>query len=426
MQGGTKKTTVSIPYGNDFLETEVPNLITTLTPPYVEELADPAKLLREKLEDPIGTPSLKVLAEGKEDAVIVINDITRPCHSEILVPGIVKVLNEAGIEDENIKLLVATGNHRGNTKEELEGMVGKDIVSRLRIYNHDDMDKDSLEYLGTTERGIPVYVNRIFVEASLKILTGIVSPHHSAGFGGGRKSVLPGIAGIDSISPHHSFPIRPFEPSMGWIDGNPMHEESLAAARMAKVDFIVNVVNNIDEKVAGIFAGELDMAHRAGVDLCNRVHRARTPRMADVVITSPGGFPRDFDLHQSQKAVVPAEMCCKKGGVIILVTQAPDGIGKFGGWLKNADKPGDVIERFKKEGFTPESSSKALYYARALDNFQLMIVTDGISADELREMFFIPIPSVEVAIDESMKIMGSDAEFLFIPHGSEIIPEVGF
>ena len=415
---------ISIPYGRSYIEADVPNLVTSLEPPYVEELDNPEEVLREKLEDPIGTPPLRYLAKNKEDAVIVINDITRPCHSEILVPGIVKVLNESGISDENIKLLVATGNHRGNTKEELEGMVGEDIVRRIKIYNHDDMDRESLEYLGTTGRGIPVYINRIFVNASLKILTGIVSPHHSAGFGGGRKSVLPGIAGIDTIRPHHSFPIRPFEPSMGWIDGNPMHEESLAAAKMAKVDFIVNVVNNIQEKVAGIFAGELDQTHRAGVDLCNKVHRAKTPRKADVVITSPGGFPRDFDLHQSQKAVVPAEMCCKKSGVIILVTQAPDGIGKFGGWLKNAREPSDVIERFKKEGFTPESSSKALYYARALDNFKVMVVTEGIPAEELKEMFFMPMKDVDQAIEESLKLMGPDAEFIFIPHGSDIIPEV--
>jgi len=211
---------------------------------------------------------------------------------------------------------------------------------------------------------------------------------------------------------------------MGWIDGNPMHEESLSAAKMAKVDFIVNVVNNIEEKIAGIFAGDLDQAHRAGVDMCNKVHRVKVPRKADVVITSPGGFPRDFDLHQSQKAVVPAEMCCKKGGVIILVAEASDGIGKFGNWLKSAKEPKDVIDRFKKEGFTPESSSKALYYARALSNFKVIVATRGVSDKDLKEMFFIPISDIQQAIEESIKIMGQDAEFIFIPHGSDIIPEL--
>lgn len=415
---------ITIPFGKGRLKANVPNLITTLEPTYVKPLDNPNKILMEILENPIGTPSLRSLAQNKRDAVIVINDITRPCHSDILVPGIVKVLNEAGIKDDKIKLLVATGNHRGNTNEELEGMLGKEIVKRIKIYNHSDLDKETLEYIGTTKRKIPVYINKIFVNSSLKILTGIVSPHHSAGFGGGRKSVLPGISGIDTIRPHHSFPIRPFEPSMGWIDGNPMHEESLEAARMAGVDFIVNVVNNIDEKIAGIFVGELDQAHREGVKLCNQIHRAKVPEKADIVITSPGGFPRDFDLHQSQKAVVPAEMCCKVGGIIILVTEARDGIGKFGNWLKNAKEPKEVVERFKREGYTPEASSKALYYARALMNFKLMIVTKGIPEEELKEMFFIPVQNIQKAIDDSIKLLGGQAKFIFIPHGSDIIPEI--
>lgn len=415
---------ITMPFGKDQLDAEVPNLITTLKPTYVKPLDKPNDVLMKKLENPTGTPSLRYLTDHKRDAVIVINDITRPCHSDILVPGIVKVLNEAGIKDDKIKLLVATGNHRGNTKKELEGMLGKEIVKRIKIYNHNDLDKENLEYIGITKRKIPVYINKLFVNSSLKILTGIVSPHHSAGFGGGRKSVLPGISGIETIRPHHSFPIRPFKPSMGWIDGNPMHEESLEAARMAGVDFIVNVVNNIDEQIAGIFTGEVDQAHREGVKLCNRIHRAKVPEKADVVITSPGGFPRDFDLHQSQKAVVPAEMCCKMGGTIILVTEARDGIGKFGNWLKNAKKPEEVIERFKKEGFTLESSSKALYYARALMNFKLMVVTKGIQEEELKEMFFIPVQNIQKAIDDSIKLIGGQAKFIFIPHGSDIIPEI--
>ncbi len=415
---------ISVPYGKGKLSAEVPNLIATMEPTYVKPLDNPREILVEKLEKPIGTSPLRSLANSKKDAVIVINDITRPCHSEILIPGIVKVLNEAGIKDDKIKLLVATGNHRGNTKEELEGMLGSEIVRRIKIYNHSDLDEENLEYIGTTRQKIPVYINKLFINASLKILTGIVSPHHSAGFGGGRKSVLPGISGIDTIRPHHSFPIRPFEPSMGWIDGNPMHEASLEAARMAGVDFIVNVVNNINEEIADIFAGELDKAHRKGVDLCNKIHRAKVPEKADVVITSPGGFPRDFDLHQSQKAVVPAEMCCKKGGIIILASESRDGIGKFGGWLKDAKNPKEVIERFKKEGFTPESSSKALYYARALNDFKLMIITDGIPEEELKEMFFVPVKNLQQAIDDSVKLVGEQAKFIFIPHGSDIIPEI--
>ena len=415
---------ISIPFGKSYLQADVPNLLTILRPKHVVPLENPVKTLREKLKNPIGSPPLKDLAKAKKDAVIVINDITRPCHSDILIPGIVKVLNEAGIKDDKIKLLVATGNHRGNTKIELESMLGTGIVNRIKIYNHNDLDKKSLTYIGTTKRKIPVYINKIFVQSSLKILTGIVSPHHSEGFGGGRKSILPGISGIETIHPHHSFPIRPSEPSMGWIDGNPMHEESLEAARMAKVDFIVNVVNNEDNKIAGIYAGDLDKAHKEGVKLCNKIRRAKVTEKADIVITSPGGYPRDFDLHQSQKAISPAEMCCKPGGVIILVAEAIDGIGKFGNWLKNAKTPGEVIERFKKEGFTPEASIKAFFYARALVKYKVIVVTKGVLPEELRNMFLMPALNIQEAIKGAINIMGKNSKFIFIPHGDDIIPEI--
>lgn len=415
---------IDIPYGNGELSAEIPNPVIVLKPTKVKPLENPYQTLLEKLENPIGKSPLRVIAKNKKNAVIVINDITRPCHSEILVPGIVKVLNECGIEDKQISLLVANGNHRENTTEELVKMLGREIVERIKIDNHNALDKENLEYIGSTKRKIPVYINKIFTKASLKILTGIISPHRSAGFGGGRKSILPGISGIDTIRPHHSFPIIPINPSLGWINGNMMHEESSEAARMAGVDFIVNVVNNTDGEIADIFVGELDKAFIEGVKLCNSIHQITVSEKADIVVTSPGGFPRDFDLHQSQKAVVPAEMCCKKGGVIVLVTEARDGIGKFGSWLKNAKNPEEVVSRFKKEGFTLESSSKAFRYAKALMNFKLIVVTKGISPEELRKMFFLPFGDIQNAINESIKIIGTNSKFIVIPYGSDIIPIV--
>ncbi|MDD4897084.1 MAG: nickel-dependent lactate racemase [Atribacterota bacterium] len=415
---------ITIPYGEGQLSAKVPDITTILKPIQVKPLDNPNKVLLEKLENPIGISPLSTITENKKDAVIVINDITRPCHSEVLIPNILKVLNKSGIEDQKISLLVATGNHRENTMEELEGMLGNEVVNRIKIYNHNTLDKENLVYIGETKRKIPIYINKLFVNSSLKILTGIISPHRSMGFGGGRKSVLPGISGFDTIRPHHSFPIIPLGPSLGWVNGNPMHEEALEAARMANVDFIVNVVNNIDGEIADIFVGDLEKAFNKGVKLCNKVHQVIVSEKADIVITSPGGFPRDFDLHQSQKALVPAEMCCKEGGIIILVTESRDGVGKFGSWLRNAKNPEEVVSRFKKEGFTIESSSKAFRYARALMNFKLMVVTKGISSEELKKMFFLPAEDVQCAVDESIKIIGPHAKFIFIPYSSDIIPTV--
>jgi len=415
---------ISVPFGHSCLDADIPNLLLKLVPNYIPILEDPVETIRKTLRNPIGTPPLKDLAKTKKDAVIVINDITRPYPSKILVREIIRELNEAGIKDREIKLLVATGNHRANTKVELENILGTDIVSRIKIYNHDALNDKNLTYIGTTKRKIPIYINTLFVQSSLKILTGLIAPHHSAGFSGGRKSILPGISGIKTLHIHHSLPIRPYEPSMGWIDGNPFHEESLDAARLAKVDFIVNTVDNENKEVVGVFAGDVDKAHKAGTRLSDNIWRVRVPEKADVVITSPGGYPRDFDLHQSQKAISTAEMCCKPGGVIILVSEAADGIGKFGNWLKDAKTPREVIERFKKEGFTREASVKAFMYARALIKHKVIIVTKGVTQEELRNMFLIPAESIQEAINKAIDNMGKNAKFIFIPYASDIIPDL--
>jgi len=414
---------ISVPFGKHQLNANIPNLILTLRPKDVPPLKNPVEATRKALKNPIGTPPLKDLAKGRKDAVIVINDITRPYPSKMLVTEIIRELNEVGIDDKKIILLVATGNHRANTKVELENMLGTDIVSRIKVYNHDALNDKNLTYIGTTKRKIPIYINTLFVQSSLKILTGLIASHHSAGFGGGRKSILPGISGIKTLHIHHSLPIRPYHPSMGWIDGNPFHEESLEAARLANVDFIVNTVDNENKEMVGVFAGDVDKAHKAGTKLSDYIWRVKIPEKADVVITSPGGYPRDFDLHQTQKALSAAEMCCKPGGVIILVAEASDGIGKFGNWLKNAKTPGEVIERFKKKGFTREASVKAFMYARALIKHKVIIVTKGVTQEELRNMFFIPSLDIQEAIKKAIDNMGKNAKFIFIPYASDIIPD---
>jgi len=414
---------VTIPFGKSCLQADIPNLLLTLRPKYILSLKDPIEATRKALKNPIGTPPLKDLAKEKKDAVIVINDITRPTPSKMLVTEIIRELNEAGIDDKKIKLLVATGNHRANTKIELESMLGTDIVNRIKIYNHDALNDKTLVFIGTTKYGIPIYINKIFVQSSLKILTGLIAPHHAAGFSGGRKSILLGISGIETLKIHHSLPIRPYEPSMGLIDGNPFHEESLEAARLTNVDFIVNSVDNENKEVVDVFAGDVDKAHREGTKLSDSIWRVKVPEKADVVITSPGGYPRDFDLHQSQKALSTAEMCCKAGGVIILVAEAADGIGKFGNWLMSAKTPTEVIGRYKKEGYTHEASAKAFMYARALVKNKIIVVTKGASHYELKNMFLIPAENIQEAINKAIDIMGKNARFIFIPYASDIIPD---
>jgi len=415
---------VEIPIGTSRIRAEVPNLLTVMAPKEVPGHPDPVEAVRYALKHPIGTMPLTELARGKKTVAIVVNDITRPYPGGLLVREIARELALSGIRDSDITLVVACGNHRPNTETELRGMFGDEVVNRFRIVNHDASDESSLDYLGTTDGGVPVYVNRIVARADLKITTGLITPHHAAGFSGGRKSILPGVSGLKTLNIHHSLPIRPYDPAMGWYHGNPFHEEALKAARMVGVDFIVNTIDNARRELVAVVAGDVDRAHQEGVKICEQIWRVEIPKRADVVITSPGGYPRDFDLHQSQKALSCAEMACREGGIIILCAEARDGIGKFGSWLKEAKDPQEVIDRYKREGYTAEASAKAFMYARAFKKHKVMVSGCKVPSEELRRMFMYPQPDLRTAIEEALSELGPDASFIVIPYASDMIPVV--
>jgi len=423
--GGTPQAGVRIPLGRGSIEASVPNLLAVMRPESIPGVSDPASCVGAALTDPIGCKPLAEMSRGHKDAVIVVNDITRPYPGQLLVLSIAKELARAGITDDRIPLVVAYGNHRRNTPSEIHGMFGDEVVSRFRIVHHDGGDEASLKYIRTTPGGVPLYINRVVAEASLKIVTGLITPHHSAGFSGGRKSIVPGVAGLKTLNVHHSLPIRPYEPAMGWYEGNAFHEEALFAARAIGVDFMVNTVDNADRELVAVVAGDVDLAHREGVKICERIWKVRIPEKADVVIASPGGYPRDFDLHQSQKALSCAEMAVKPGGILILCAEARDGIGKFGRWLKDAATPEDVIERYKREGYTAEASSKAFMYARAFSKHKVMIVGCRVAEQELREMFFDPKPSLDAAISAAIAEKSAGATFIVIPYASDMYPVAG-
>lgn len=415
---------VSIPYGNQTMEAELPNEAILIEPPDVPKLLDEAEAIKFALLNPIGASRLREIAKGRKSVAIVVNDITRPCPTELMLDGIMEELEEAEIDYSNIKLIIATGNHRSNTPEEIEKMIGKKWYSKLISLNHSAYNEKELVYLGVTKMGVPIEVNRYFAEADLKIITGLISPHQGAGFSGGRKSVIPGISSFKTIRVHHSFPIRPRKPSMGWLEGNPFHEEALEGAKLVGVDFIVNVVQNHKKEIVAVVAGDLEKAHLAGVEIAKRANTVKIPALADITIVSPGGYPRDIDLHQSQKAIACAEMATKPGGTIILVAECRDGIGKFGRWLKEADSPEDVIRRFEEEGYTRDASSKEFMLARALCSHKIIVVGANIDPIDLKSMFFEVEKDLQKAVAKAIREKGKDALILVLPYASELIPLV--
>lgn len=414
-------TDVAFQIGKETVAASIPNVMAVVAPNHVEGVADERAEIRRAIENPIGSPRLSVIVKGKKSAAIVVNDVTRPSPGGLMVEELARELALAGFRDENIALIMAYGTHRINTREELISMFGEEVVRRFRFVHHRCQDESTLVSLGFTKGGVEVTLNREFVEAEVKIVTGLIAPHQSAGFSGGRKSILPGIAGLASLRRHHSFPIRPNRPAMGWLDGNPFHEESLEAAQMAKVDFMINSVDNVDRQLVAAVAGDLEAAHRKGVELCRRIWTVELPQKADVVIVCPGGYPRDIDLYQSQKAVSCAELACRPGGRIVLCAAAPDGVGKFTKLLQDASDPQEVIDKYTREGYTAESTAKAYMYARALKNYKLGIACSTLDKEMASQIFMDAYDTIDEAVAAALAEYGPDAKFLAIPNASEMI-----
>lgn len=294
----------------------------------VPGLADFGEAVRQALSDPIASPPLKELILPGQKVVIIVNDITRRVKSEEYMPVLVEYLNDAGIPDRDITVLIATGTHRPVTEEELRRLLGSDLVSRLTIRNNIAGEPAEHIYLGTTSRGTPVKLNRLAVNSDHVILTGGINFHFLAGFSGGRKSILPGIASSESIQANHSLVLEAgSNVAQGLLQGNPIAEDMLEAAALIKPTFLLNVVLNEKGLPAGVFAGHWDKAHRAGCDFAARCFGIKNPERRPLVIASAGGFPKDINLYQAAKGLLNAMLAVEEGGTVIFLAECREGIG---------------------------------------------------------------------------------------------------
>jgi len=413
-----------IPYGDNEVKFQISKAfnIEILDGRFVPEIPD--EEIKKALKCPIGSPPLSEIARKKGgNATIVVSDITRPIPYKKFLPHIIKELQNAGISNNRVTILIATGIHRENSKEERIKMFGYEIVNNIRIVNHSATNDKDMVNIGKTHSGLPVIINKLFAEADIKILTGLIGLHHAAGFGGGRKSVIPGIASDKVIKKHHSFPFRSREAALGKLKQNLFHEAAMEAGKIVGVDFIVNVVTNSRRQIVKVVAGELESAWLEGVKFCKRTCQIPISQRFDVVITSPGGYPRDIDLWQSQKALSPAESATYAGGDIILVAECRDGLGgktdTYSRWLREGKTPAEVMERFEREGWS-EGSSKAYMFARVLNKFKITVVTENIEPKILNDMFLDHTSTIEEAINKVLKGRKASTRICILPHGSSI------
>lgn len=420
-------TEIKVPYGEGFQIAEIQDTIDVEFIDFasIEVIEDAEEMLINAMDNPIGSPRLEDMVSIDDKILIVVNDQTRPGPNKVIVKELISRLLNKGIDKKQIKFIIATGSHRGPTDEELVNMVGSDMVAQFEFITHKCKDLDSLVYLGESLYDVPIYVNKALVECTFCIVTGLISPHHTAGFSGGRKSIVPGLAGFQTLKIHHSLPIRPFEPAMGFIYGNPFHEVALDVAKKTNTKYMINAIQNPHKQNVAFVAGDLVEAHSKGVDICRKISETNMEEKADIVIAGPGGYPRDSNLYQSQKALSVAEMLGNPNCTFILMAEGRDGYGEgvLREWLEGANNPQEVVDRFKKEGFDV-GSNKAFMFARALLKGRIIVVSDYLKEEILGKMMLDWAPNLQEAINKALKDKVPN-KVIVLPNAVNIIPKIG-
>lgn len=403
--------TVRLAYGKEGLDVEVPIDAVVIEPEFVPGHVDEEAALVAALREPIGSPALARLVKRGDRVVIVHTDITRATPNARILPPLLAALEEAGVRREDITLLNALGTHRPQTDAELREMLGTDVVARYRCLQHDGNDDANLVHVGRTRFGHDVRVNRQFVEADVKILTGFIEPHFFAGFSGGPKGVLPSIAGAESVlSNHGAKMIGDANATWGITRGNPIWEEMLEAAQMVGPCFLYNVAMNRDKQITGVFAGELVAAHEAGCAFVKKCAMVGVAEPFDVVITSNSGHPLDLNLYQAIKGVSAASQVVREGGSIIVAAQCWDGIpdhGHFGRLLRESKSPDDALRKIESPGFGCPDQWQVQVQTRIQRKADVYVRADGLTDEQILQCLLKPCARIEETLGELMAKYGS-------------------
>ena len=418
---------ISVPYGRTRLTAEIADdrlqaILCSHLESYVPPMEETA-LVEAALASPIGSEPLETLVQGKKNIVLIASDHTRPVPSRVLVPPMLRAIRR-GNPEANITILIATGCHRGTTKAELIEKFGEEIVEKETIIIHDCAAEADMVTIGTLPSGGCLRINRIAAEADLLVSEGFIEPHFFAGFSGGRKSVLPGIAARETVYWNHNaeFIASPHART-GILEGNPIHRDMLYAARKAKLAFICNVVINAEHRVVGAFAGDCEQAHVAGTEFLKGLCQCRKVP-ADIVITSNNGYPLDQNIYQAVKGMTAGEASCKDGGVIIMAAACNDGHGgeSFMKTMTQNLTPARILEQIqatpKKDTVPDQWESQIL--ARILSKHQVVLVSE--CAPELvKAMKMHPATDLREALTLAEQLLGNPGTITVIPEGISAI-----
>ena len=408
-------------YGRGYMKFSLDSSLVTgeLTIKDFPVLADPAAAVREAIRNPIASKPLREIVKPGETVAIIANDPTRVANSHVFMPILLDELNAAGVPDKDIFIIFSLGMHRDMTEQEMIDAVGPSVAKRVKMYNS-NAKTDEFVYFGTTSRGTPIWFNKRVVEADHRILTGSVVHHFFAGFGGGRKAMLPGVAKHETIRQNHSLMFDP-NAVIGKLHGNPVYEDQVEGVEMCRPSFLLNVVLNAKMEFLKVFAGDYIKAHLMACEFVNEVYGTTVPAPADLVIASCGGWPKDINVYQLQKTMDNAWGAVREGGVVIVAGECVEGSGSA------------VYEQTMREHKTPERVEAALranfeigahkaYAVTRLMKKAEFILVSSLDPDLARTLLFTPAKDIDEAIKIAFAKLGPSPSVILMPQGSLTVP----
>lgn len=423
---------IHMKYGNEKFKVSVheENLIQVINSNPFNLGKSEDEIILDSLANPIGTPRLKNMVTKGEKICIVISDVTRAWQKpHKFLPLIVEELGKAGIPDEDIIFLCAAGTHRKQTEKEHELLLGSELFKRFNIIDHDCLDKNNLVYLGDTSYGTPVWINKIAMECDHIVITGAIVYHLLAGWAGGKKSILPGISGYESIMANHALSLgenigdgsNPLVRS-GYIENNPVHKDMLEAAAFVKPSFMFNVIMGSDGNIAAAVSGNYIEAHKEGRELVNKIDGVKIHEKADLVIASAGGYPKDINLYQSSKTMINMNEAAKEGATLILISQCREGLGgdsDIKDIILNYD---NILDREKslRERY---SISKFIgyYVCEMAEKYDFIMVSD-IDESLVKNANIKVVSTIDEALDIVYKKRGENLKTILMPKGANTLP----
>ncbi len=419
---------VNLAYGKTGLEIDLPDdiNITLVEPKYVPGMPDARQAVTEALRFPLGTASLREQVKATDRVGIIFSDITRATPHQLLIPPILEELSH--VPRQNITLFDALGTHRPNTQTELVGMLGEELVDQYRIVQNNAFDPSTQVHLGVTRRGHDVWLNRELMECDFKILTGFIEPHLFAGFSGGGKAIMPGMAGQRTVLGNHDARMIA-DPNATWgvTQGNPILEEIREIARLAGHSFLLNITLNREREITGVFAGDLDAALSAGCAFAKETAMVPVPQPFDVVITSNSGYPLDLNLYQSVKGMSAAARVVRKGGAILVAAECWDGIpehGLYAHLLRQIHSPQELLDLVSAPGFHEQDQWQVQIQALIQLKADVYVYSRNLTDEQIRAALLLPCRQIEATVEELRRQYGAQLLIGVLPEGPLTIPYV--